>query len=604
MLIKYKNLPLLSKICIIISTLTLATSSIIMLTFIGYYSRTSSERLLRNAQTVTSNAVNTLEVNFKDILEHFVRTCGTEEFAADIKTMNQPSSSYVVVERLVQNELSDLAKCNYMVHSSMMIKGDGSAAYTMYKNPMRRTLEDFIALDELAAVKGITCLPQRSSPFRSSVPVIPILFPVTVSAADYAEVKLDGTVPDLYIVILLDCSKLKGSLDPANVKQSRSVFYLLAQDGTPLNIGTGWEIPQVYDRGSTKGLITSLVSGNQKFLVSIQSDSYLILGKLNQLGLVLLNYVERESIQTIFGNTGMMLIFVLLVVVCILLLLSILMTRYVTRPAKRLTEIIRQIERDEYKERQDFATSDEMGQLCTAINTMYDTIQQQMVRIKQEESEKRMTEIKMLTEQINPHFLYNTLECIQSEVIRGESQTAASMIQYLAEYLRIGLSYGADLITASNELRHANAYIKLMNQRFRQSIIFMYQLSPRLNEKLILKTILQPLVENSIKHGFGIDAPGIPISVPTIEVNFSEEGERLVIEVADNGCGFDVKAAEDIMYATDPEEARRHVGLHNIYHRLISYYGKENVDVVLNSIPYYRSTITIKIPLMDQKKIS
>lgn len=91
-----------------------------------------------------------------------------------------------------------------------------------------------------------------------------------------------------------------------------------------------------------------------------------------------------------------------------------------------------------------------------------------------------------------------------------------------------------------------------MNQRFRQSIIFMYQLSPRLNEKLILKTILQPLVENSIKHGFGIDAPGIPISVPTIEVNFSEEGERLVIEVADNGCGFDVKAAEGIMYATDP----------------------------------------------------
>jgi len=82
---------------------------------------------------------------------------------------------------------------------------------------VQRTLEDFIALDELAAVKGITCLPQRSSPFRSSVPVIPILFPVTVNAADYAEVKLDGTAPDLYIAILLDCSKLKSSLDSANV---------------------------------------------------------------------------------------------------------------------------------------------------------------------------------------------------------------------------------------------------------------------------------------------------------------------------------------------------------------------------------------------------
>ena len=259
-------------------------------------------------------------------------------------------------------------------------------------------------------------------------------------------------------------------------------------------------------------------------------------------------------------------------------------------------EVVHQIEENRYTQRIEFQTNDEIGKLNQAINRMYDTIQQQMVRIKEEESEKYLTQIKLLTEQINPHFLYNTLECIQSEVLRGDSQTASSMIQYLAEYLRIGLSYGADLITVTNELRHANAYIKLMNQRFGQSIIFMYQIGPGLNQHLILKTILQPLVENSIRHGFGIDAPGIPILDPTIQVNFSSSEEVLTIEVIDNGSGFDVEEAEKILYASDPE-ALQHVGLHNVYHRLITYYGKDAVEMTLGSIPYYRNTVTIRIPM-------
>lgn len=595
---RFKNLPLLTKICIIIFTVVLSTSSIIILTFIAFYTRTASDRLLRNTQTSTENAVNTLDTNCKDILEQFVRICGTEEFAADVKSIRQSTTVYGTGKGLVQEELTSLATCNYMVYSSMMIRGSDSTVYTQYKNPMHKQLDEFISAEELENIHGISWLPQRSSPFRNSVTVIPIVIPVDVNALNYTEVVLDGTTPDLYVVLLLDCSKLKASLDSANVEQSRSVFYLLTQDGVPLNIGTGWEIPQVYDSEVVSQMTSDLLTGSEGLITSTTSDSYLVMGRLEQMNLVLLNSVTRETLQSTFGATGTMLVMELLVVVCVLLLLSVLMTHYVTRPVKRLTEIIQQIERGEYAVRKNFDTSDEMGQLCTAINTMYDTIQHQIVLIKQEESERRMAEVRMLTEQINPHFLYNTLECIQSEVIRGQSETAASMIQYLAEYLRIGLSYGADIIPVSNELRHVNAYIKLMNQRFRQSIMFMYHLAPGLNDRKVLKTILQPLVENSIKHGFGIDASGIPVLVPTIEINCTEENGRLVIEVADNGCGFRVPDVEAIMYASD-SEANQHVGVHNIYHRLISYYGKENVEVILSSIPYYRTTITIKVPCIE-----
>ena len=166
----------------------------------------------------------------------------------------------------------------------------------------------------------------------------------------------------------------------------------------------------------------------------------------------------------------------LCLVVGLLFVLSLLMTRYITQPVKQLVSIVELIRENHYHEKQTLETGDEIGHLCIAINQMYDTIQKQMERIKQEESEKYLAEIRLLTEQINPHFLYNTLDCIQSEVKRGESDTAANMIQYLAEYLRIGLSNGADLIPLSNEIRHANAYMCLMNQRFGQSIRFMYHL--------------------------------------------------------------------------------------------------------------------------------
>lgn len=594
---RFHDLPLLSKMTIVICGLALAISSVIMAASIFYYGSVSSQRLLNHARTSTRNAANTFEVNYADILERFVFTCGTKEFTNDLKTMSLPQNPYMITERLVQNELSDLTSCNYLVHAAMLLSSDGRTAYTAYNNRLRGAVETLVTQEELANVKGITCLPRRVSPFRSSTSVIPFFFPINISATDYIEINLEGTTPDVYIVILLDCTKLESSLDLANVKQSQSTYFLVTPEGTVLSRSATDELPGFFSKDNTKELIADLLSGTESQQVSISADSYLIAQSLHPSGLILLNYVQRETIQNIFGTAGVMLLLILVVVVSVILTISYLMTSYITRPINWLVQIVHQIERNEYIKKQQFATRDEIGQLSAAINNMYDTIQHQMICIKQEESEKYLAEIKLLTEQINPHFLYNTLECIQSEVIRNETETASGMIQYLADYLRIGLAYGADFIPISNELRHANAYIKIMNQRFRQSILFMHQIEPGLSQQLILKTILQPLVENSIKHGFGIDAPGMLVSVPTIEINFFTRDEALVIDVIDNGSGFDVATAESITYASDPE-ALNHVGLHNVYRRLITFYGREQVHISFISIPYYRNSVTITIPLI------
>ena len=224
---------------------------------------------------------------------------------------------------------------------------------------------------------------------------------------------------------------------------------------------------------------------------------------------------------------------------------------------------------------------------------MYTTIQEQMEKIKEDENIRYKTELKLLTEQINPHFLYNTLEEIQLEVKKGDNGTASDMIQYLAEYLRIGLSGGADVITVADELKHAFAYVRIMNQRFRKSILFTRIYDQSMGDRMILKTILQPLIENSIRHGFGIDGGGIAVASPSIEIRFHlEEEKKLIINVSDNGSGFD---EEKVIKQMKKESHTVHIGVGNVYKRLVAYYGAENISVTARSIPYYRNTISIMI---------
>lgn len=591
----FRDASLMGKINIVIGILTLVLTTLITAISIFYYSFILSDRQFERTKQAAQNASETLNYNYKNIMDRLTAICGTAEFSSDIRMLASPSVSYIVQERLVQNELSDLAGCNYLVQSALVLSGDGKTAYSLYKNPLPDTAE-FFTEEELYGLHGVTCLPIRQSPLRSRVPVLPLVVPIRVNEAEYAVVNITDEPSDVYVVVYLDCTKLLQSLTLASTGLAEGTYYLFTEDGVPLS-------PSSYDKKTnplmlpeTDALIRTLTETDETHTAAQTSDFYLAASHMAKSGLILLECVPKEPFYDIFGPTIDFLAIVLFLVVGILLVISRMMTRYITRPVTQLMAIVERIRENRYEHKQELGTGDEMGHLCTAINQMHDTIQKQMERIKQEESEKYMAEIRLLTEQINPHFLYNTLDCIQSEVKRGESDTAANMIQYLAEYLRIGLSNGADLIPLSSEIRHANAYVRLMNQRFGQSIRFMYHLAPGLSHHLIVKTILQPLVENSIKHGFGVDSPGIPISTPAIEVIITAEEDELVININDNGSGFEPSELDELLKKSSTAKGG-HVGILNVYQRLTAYYGAEKVYISFSSIPYYCNVISIRIPL-------
>lgn len=311
-------------------------------------------------------------------------------------------------------------------------------------------------------------------------------------------------------------------------------------------------------------------------------------------GLYLVNTVDESAFSA--GTDDIMNLLQILAVTCIGIITAVcvLISVLVTRPLRSLMFTVRQIEQRTYDGKTRLTTKDELGQLESALNSMYHIMQRQFKAIKHEERERYNAEMQMLTEQINPHFLYNTLEFINMEVYNDRPDTASEMITNLGDYIRISLSAGNNQHTIESELEQVTAYVDIMSCRFSKSIGMVINVPDELRPRMILKSILQPLVENSLKHGFNISGGGVPIA-PRIEICAALQGSELCISVIDNGAGIDVERARQIMYTKSPAGSKeQHVGLNNVYQRLHSYYS--NVNITFETIPYFRNVITIHLP--------
>lgn len=583
-----ENASLLSKIRLILISITIVVVCAVLLTVSLVYNRYNSDRMLSQIGTETDNASSTLNNNLSVLEKRFINIIGTKGFLNKTQPIVAQSDWYSQSSGVFQDELSDLDNADYLVANSLVVSPDqGRIFYSLNTSP-RNSVGSLFERGELSSIRGITLLSARFNPFSPSSDVIPMVFPIRL-VGSFFQLNLTNTPSDFYIVILLDADTLRTSLMLSGYQEDIENYVLLSSNGNVLYPSS----PDEAIKEAAQNIqLTDFTDQNN---VLREDGRYVAMRSLSFGSLYLMGISQTVSFASTMQDLLAPTINVVLIIILIAVILSIVFTNMVTRPIRKLMKVVNKIEQGTYTERVTFNSNDEVGQLMNAINEMYDTIQSQIVQIREEENSKYRTELKLLTEQINPHFLYNTLEEIQSEVLRQDTETATNMIQYLAEYLRIGLSGGNDLIPVSSEIRHAQAYVRIMNQRFGQKILFMYRAAPEISEHLILKTILQPLIENSIRHGFGIDATAPSASAPTIEVEIAIPEENvLTVRVSDNGSGFDENQVLSIM-KDDSEEAHKHVGIHNVYQRLITFYGKNNVEASAESIPYYQNTIAFVI---------
>lgn len=272
------------------------------------------------------------------------------------------------------------------------------------------------------------------------------------------------------------------------------------------------------------------------------------------------------------------------------------MSGFLLKPLHRLQSMMRQVENNRLDVRFTSKYDDEVTQVGHKFNRMLEQLETLIDEVKEAEGEKRRMEIKALQAQIDPHFLYNTLNAMIWKSVSSRNQEVTDMITSLSLLFKLGLNGGSELTTLEKELEHVRHYLNLQQQCYRG--LFQYEVEVEdetLLELPVAKIILQPLAENAILHGFReLEEEGF------IRINARRSGGFLLLEMEDNGSGMDVKAVTEGMLQKEP--AKKSYALKNVYGRIKLLHG-EAADLAFTSDPMRSTRAVIKIPIEGEASV-
>ncbi len=280
-------------------------------------------------------------------------------------------------------------------------------------------------------------------------------------------------------------------------------------------------------------------------------------------------------------------------VVSLLILVSVLFSVWITKPITELAEAMSKVEKDDFKEIDlEFSRSygRETRQLYSQYNYMIRRINSLIEEMYLAQIREKEAELLALQQQINPHFLYNTLDSIAWMSLAYKAEDIRHMVLSLASMMRYSLNEGNNLILVRDELEQVRNYVGIQEIRYDNKFSTMIKCDPQALDYKIIKLIIQPLVENAIVHGFKDTG-----RFGKIDINVVVQEKNLVIEVINDGVEIDLKKIRDI-FNPDSEYRPRHYGLKNVNDRLVKRFGKQSAIVF--SIDQERTIARIVIPLV------
>lgn len=298
-------------------------------------------------------------------------------------------------------------------------------------------------------------------------------------------------------------------------------------------------------------------------------------------------------------NTRQMLFFglsLLLFFAFLMAFLNFRISAHITDPIRRLERSIKELEagREDVEIEEDGCY--EIQHLSHSIRSMVSTMRHLMDDIIEQEAQKRRSELEVLQSQINPHFLYNTLDSIIWMTEAGRYEEAVQMVTSLARLFRISLSRGKSIISLSDELEHARHYMNIQQIRFKNKFTTVITAQPGTEGLYTLKLIVQPILENAIYHGMASsEEDGL------IRVDARREGEELYIAVSDNGLGMRPELAASLLDEKRPrtKSSGSGIGLLNVHRRIQLTFG-ERYGLQIESEPDEGTTVTIHLPALDE----
>ncbi len=286
----------------------------------------------------------------------------------------------------------------------------------------------------------------------------------------------------------------------------------------------------------------------------------------------------------------------LLFFIFLMAFLNFRISAYISDPIRRLEQSIKELESGRENVEIDEAGCYEIQRLSHTVRSMVSTMRHLMEDIIEQEGQKRRSELEVLQSQINPHFLYNTLDSVIWMTESGRQEEAIQMVTSLARLFRIALSRGNSMIPLADELEHARHYMTIQQIRYKNRFETKITAQPCTEGLYTLKLIVQPILENAIYHGMAsAEDDGL------ISVTAYRQGDDLIIDVADNGLGMRPEVAASLLDENRPDvrTSGSGIGVRNVHQRIRLTFGPQYGLTILSE-PDEGTLVRIRIPALNQ----
>ncbi|MDA3957752.1 sensor histidine kinase, partial [Oceanispirochaeta sp.] len=315
-------------------------------------------------------------------------------------------------------------------------------------------------------------------------------------------------------------------------------------------------------------------------------------------GWIVISFIPLKELTKDVRKMTYTLILIGAFVFLLALVSTIKLSQTITSPLTDLTNHIKTLEDGNLVKYKIAERADEIGILNDSFNSMIDRNKELLRKIDRNEKKKREYELALLQAQVKPHFLYNTLDIIYRLASLGRTEEVIKATKNIADFYRIALSKGDEIIPLKRELELVEKYLYIQKIRYPDIFDFRIALKGTIEDYTIPKFTIQPLVENAIYHGLKVKK-----EKGVIEITGSKEKDAILIEVSDNGVGMSREQIEQTLAKSIDMNLTKSFGIINIDERLKLYYGPD-YGITMRSEPNAGTTVSIRIGFNKEESIN
>ncbi len=414
-----------------------------------------------------------------------------------------------------------------------------------------------IAGDLTDQVSGI--VPRHLTPYASGLPSREVV-------TYYRRLKTFPSDPDGGVLCIdIPAEKLNTLFEGED--GSNDIYFILGESGQMVTCDPELDEPLGSLLEENAQVLRGLNGSSGYVLVDYQEGRFLMTySSLNRFGL---RTIQLKPYDELFASLPLLLFGMLGVgSVCFFfaILLVILFSRRFLRPIFALIKEMNRVGSGDFEVQLGDGYTNEIGELNRRFLWMTRKLSSLIEHVRRVSQEKTAAELEALQEQINPHFLYNTLDCINWMAIRAHASEISQAIALLGEFFRLSLASGSLTVPLGEELERLKIYLELQNLRWKGKLSYEEEIDPELKKEPILRLILQPFVENAIAHGFSPEGGEIAVSG-------WKDGHDIFLQISDDGCGLSEEKALEIL--EKPDKNKKGYGIYNVHQRIQLYYGKK-----------------------------